>query len=78
MFNFLKRLEAVQLIVCLAYNETYDFFSPVFFALLESKNEETYTRLHQSIMNISNDRFNLGKWTLDFEQAHINVKTYYF
>ena len=71
-FNFI-RVDAAQLIVCMAFNDTYEYFFPVFFALLQSKTEEAYIRLHQAIRNISSDRFRPLRWTLDFEKAHINV-----
>ena len=67
-------MEAEQFIVCLGFNETYEYFSPVFFALMESKTEEAYIRLHQSVKNISTSRFHPSKWTVDFERAHINVR----
>ncbi len=72
------RVDASQFIVCLGYNDTYDYFQPAFFALMQSKSEEAYTRLHQAVRNISNDRFNPIKFTLDFEKAHINVNKGFF
>ena len=66
-------MEACQFVVCIGYNETYDYFYPALFALLESKSEEAYIRLHQGIKNISGGNFSPQIWTLDFEAAHINV-----
>lgn len=63
----------MQLIVCLGYNTTYDYFKPAYFALLDSKTEVEYTRLHQAILNITKNGFSPKIITVDFELAHINV-----
>ena len=77
IYIVLFRTNASQLIVCMGYNETFDYFSPAFFALLDSKSEITYDRMHQSIANITNKCFRPLKWTLDFEKSHYNVFSNY-
>ena len=62
-----------QFIDCVGYNETKDYFSPVFYALTNKKSENAYRILHQQI-NFLNPKFNPLYWTLDFELAHINVR----
>jgi hypothetical protein len=62
----------LQFIVCLAYNETKDYFSPMFYALMSNKSEKAYRVLHQQI-KLLNQKFKPAFWTLDFEIAHINV-----
>ena len=72
--NILKNsVDSTQLIVCLGLNETNDYFYPAFFALLDSKTEETYLRLHQMISNITNGAFKPKFFTLDFERSPIIV-----
>ncbi len=69
--------ENKQLIVCLAYNYNFHYFSPVFFAILQSKTKKAYKMLHQQICLMrENNRPKLI--TVDFEMAHIEVCHKYF
>ena len=63
-----------QLIVCLGYNETKNFFSIAFFALLQSKSFKAYETLHINIKLLI--KFSPEFITVDFEQAHIKVIFY--
>ena len=65
-----------QFIVCIGYNETKDYFSPVFYALTNKKSESSYKVLHE-LIKLLNPEFNPLIWTLDFDLAHINVKKKY-
>lgn len=67
----------MQFIVCIGYNETRDYFAPVFYALTNKKTENAYKILHQHI-KLLNPKFKPLFWTLDFELAHINVSTLSF
>ncbi len=67
-----NRKENAQLIVCLAYNCNFHYFSPVFFALLQSKSKLAYRVLHQQIL-LMREKFNPKIITVDFEIAHIEV-----
>lgn len=61
-----------QLIICLAYNLTYNYFSPVFFAILQSKTKEAYEKLHANI-RLLRKNFNPPFITVDYETAHLEV-----
>ena len=61
-----------QLLICMAYNKTYNYFSIAFFALLQSKTKETYQTLHTNIKLLRD--FKPRFITVDFESAHLEVK----
>ena len=67
-----KKIRNSQLMICLAYNSTHNYFSVAFFALLESKSKETYEELHFHLKKLRK-QFKPALLTVDFEQAHIEV-----
>lgn len=69
-----KKKSNVQLLICLAYNNTKHYMSPVFFALMQTKNEASYKKLHENIRLFR--KFEPDIITVDFEKAHLNVIMY--
>lgn len=61
-----------QLMICLGYNSTHNFFSVAFMALLQSKNYEIYEKLHLNLKALKK-KFNPEFLTVDFEHAHLLV-----
>ncbi len=77
--NFIKggknddnKRDNVQLIVCLGYNQSFHYFSPIFFAILQSKTVLAYKTLHNMI-GLLREGFFPRIITVDFESAHIEV-----
>ena len=65
-----------QLVICLGCNVQKKISLPMWFALLQSKTEKAYIKLHQ-ILKID-FHFNPLLITVDFEIAHLNVNLKFF
>ena len=57
----------------IGYQEVKDYFSPVFYALMNKKSENAYKILHQQV-KLLNNKFSPSYWTLDFEMGPTRVK----
>ena len=68
-----NKKQNTQLMICLAYNSTHNYFSIAFLALLQSKTFETYEKLHLNLKALKK-KFEPEFLTVDFEQAHISVR----
>ena len=68
----MQRKKKIQLMICLGYNSTNNYFSAAFFAVLQTKTKETYEKLHINL-RLLRKNFNSEFITVDFESAHIKV-----